>query len=260
MRNSSRWFLIIALVSVVWIHPTFAASSPAPVRLYEIAVTKFLVVDGQNRIQQGRLQATGGFTLVSENATGTGVPAALQGKPLIFTEAWFAFSSLGPDAVANFELRSGPQTIAGLIFYEVGVRDDAVLNVGKLTNLSSLAMVTTEQPMMSGLVIDEQHRRVLIRALGPSLREFGVSNPMADPYLTLYHGTTPLYFNDDWSTRPDAAEIAAVAARVGAPPLPPGSKDAVLLVELPPGVYSAHATPASGAGGVTMIEVFSVPE
>lgn len=260
MKQLFRWVPLAVLAVVGCTQPLFAAASPAPVRLYEITVTKFLVVDGQNRIQQGRLQATGGFTLVSENATATAVPASLQGKPLIFTEAWFAFSSLGPDAVANFELRSGPQTIAGLIFYEVGPREDAVLNVGRLTNLSSLAMVTTEQPMISGVVIDEQHRRVLIRALGPSLSEFGVSSPLADPYLTLYHGTMPLYFNDDWGTRPDAAEIAAVAARVGAPPLPPGSKDAVLLVELPPGIYSAHATPASGAGGVTMIEVFSVPE
>jgi hypothetical protein len=30
--------------------------------------------------------------------------------------------------------------------------------------------------------------------------------------------------------------------------------------ELPPGIYSAHAALASGAGGVAMIEVFSVPE
>jgi hypothetical protein len=260
MNSFSRWCSLFALGVAAWAQPLFAANVPAPVRLYEITVTKFLVVDGQNRIQQGRLAASGGFTLVSENATATAVPAALQGKPVIFTEAWFAFASLGPDAVANFELRSGPQTIAGLIYYEVGAREDAVLNTGKLANLSSLAMVTAEQRMISGLVIDEQHRRVLIRAVGPTLREFGVSNPVANPYLTLHHGTMPIYYNDDWGTRHDAAEIAAVAARVGAPPLPAGSKDAALLVDLPPGIYSAHATLASGAGGVAMIEVFSVPE
>lgn len=250
-----------SVAALAWCAPSLsAATSPAPVRLNEITVTKFVVIDGQSRIQQGQLLATGGFRLVSDHPTATQVPASLQGKPLIYTEAWFAFASLGPDAVSNFERSSEPQTIAGLIYYEVSVREDAVLNVGKLVNLSSRGLVSQAERMIGGFVVDEAHRRVLIRALGPSLIPAGVTNALADPYLTIFHGNLPIYFNDDWGKRLDVAEIAAVTARVGAMPLPAGSKEAVLLVELAPGVYTAHVEPESGAGGVTLLEIFSVPE
>lgn len=240
--------------------PLAAATAPSTVRLQEITVTKFVTVDGQSRVQEGQLLAAGGFRLVQEDPTATQVPASLQGKPLIYTEAWFAFASLGPDAIRNFELRSAPITIAGLVFYEVGVREDAMLAVGTLANLSSRGMVTDDERLIGGLVIDGAPRRVLIRALGPALAAVGMTNALPDPYLTLFHGTMPLYYNDDWSNRPDAAEIAQVTARVGAPPLPAGSRDAALLVELPPGVYTAHVEPESGGGGVTLLEIFSVPD
>ena len=82
---------------------------------------------------------------------------------------------------------------------------------------------------------------------------------MADPYVTLYKARMPIYYNGDWSTRPDAGEIADAAARAGAFPLAAGSKDAALLVELPPGVYSAHVEPESGAPGAVMLEIYSLP-
>lgn len=249
--------LFVALVGLA--SALSAATAPGPVRLYEITVTKFVTVDGQSRVQEGQLGANHLFRIAHDNPTATQVPASLQGKPLIYTEAWFAFDSLGPDAIANFELIGGPHTIAGLVFYEVGVRDEAVLSVGTLANLSSRGLVTADERLIGGLVIAEEHRWVLIRALGPALVPAGVPNAIADPYLTLYKGNLPIYFNGDWGTRPDAAEIIEVTARVGAPPLPAGSKDAVLLVELPPGVYTAHVQPETGEGGVALLEVFSVP-
>lgn len=239
---------------------SFAASSPAPVRLYEIAVTRFERVNGQLWVRRGLLPATGGFKLVDENVTGAPVPESVLGRTLVFNEAWFAFASLGADAVANFELRSNPLQVGTLLYYEVGVREDAQLSVGKLVNLSTRGLVTDTERMIGGFVVDEQHRWVLIRALGPALVPLGVSDAIADPFLTLYHGNMPIYYNGDWGTRPDAATIAQVAARVGASPLPAGSKDAALLVQLPPGIYTAHVQPESGAGGVALLEFYLVPE
>lgn len=239
---------------------TFAANSPAPVRLYEIAVTRFERVDGQVWVRRGLLPATDGFKLVDENVTSMPVPESALGKTLVFTEAWFAFSSLGPSAVANFELRGNALQVGTLLYYEVGVREEAQASVGKLINLSTRGMVTDSERMIGGFVVDEQHRWVLIRALGPALLPLGVDNAIADPYLTLYRGNTPYYYNGDWSTRHDAGMIAQVAARVGASPLPAGSKDAALLVELPPGIYTAHVQPESGGGGVALLEFYIVPE
>ncbi len=252
-------FASLALVAAA-AHSLHAAKLPPPVRLFEISVVKFLVVDGQPRLHEGHLLATGGFRLAQDHATQTQAPAAYQGKTLIFTEAWHAFKSLSADAVANFELLSEPISMAGLIYYEVGIREDTQLSVGKLVNLSARALVTAGEPLIAGFVIDESHRRVLVRAVGPSLIPAGVTNAMPDPYLTIYKGSMPLYFNGDWGDRHDAGEIVQVSPRVGASPLPAGSKDAALLVELPPGIYTAHVHPETGAGGVVILEVYSVPE
>ncbi len=248
--------IVLAAVAL----PLRAANLPAPVRLFEISVVKFLTVDGQSRLHEGHLLASGGFRLAHNHATNTQAPAQYQGKTLIFTEAWHAFKSLSADAVANFELRSEPISIAGLVYYEVGIREDTQLNVGKLINLSARGLVTESEPMIAGFVIDESHRRVLIRALGPALIPSGVPNALADPYLRIYKGNLSYYFNGNWSERHDAAEIVKVTPRVGASPLPEGSKDAVLLVELPPGIYTAHVQPETGSGGVAILEIYSVPE
>ncbi len=237
-----------------------AANQPAPVRLYELPVVKFITVDGAHRLQTGHLIATGGFRLESERSTATAAPVAYRDKPLIYTEAWTAFQSLSVDAVANFELRSGAITIAGLIYFEVGAREDAIYNVGKLVNLSARSLVSANEPLIAGFVIDESHRRVLIRALGPSLVAGGVANPLPDPYLTIYHGNMAYFYNDNWGERPDANEIVEASARVGASPLPANSKESVLLVELPPGIYTAHVQPAAGEGGVALVEFYVVPE
>jgi hypothetical protein len=46
---------------------------------------------------------------------------------------------------------------------------------------------------------------------------------------------------------------------VGAFPLVPGSKDAVILINLPPGAYSAVLGGAGGTTGIGMVEVYEVP-
>jgi hypothetical protein len=61
--------------------------------------------------------------------------------------------------------------------------------------------------------------------------------------------------NDDWT---DPA-IAAAAARSGTFALTAGSRDAALLVTLPPGTYTAQVSGVGGSTGVALIEVYEVP-
>jgi hypothetical protein len=68
--------------------------------------------------------------------------------------------------------------------------------------------------------------------------------------------------NDDWS---GSAALSSRFLSVGAFPLQAGSRDAVLLVTLPPGSYTAQvaASPNTPAGvsrtGVGLVEVYEVP-
>ena len=58
--------------------------------------------------------------------------------------------------------------------------------------------------------------------------------------------------------RPRVADVAAQLA-VGAFPLPAGSKDAVLLLTLAPGAYTAQVTGVGAGEGVALVEIYQAP-
>jgi hypothetical protein len=102
--------------------------------------------------------------------------------------------------------------------------------------------------------------QVLIRAVGPTLAQFGVTGALAQPVLTLANGTGGLIAsNTSWSTSSSSAQIAAAAASIGAFALPTANADSALLISLPPGVYTASVAGAGGASGISLVEIYEVP-
>jgi hypothetical protein len=85
---------------------------------------------------------------------------------------------------------------------------------------------------------------------------------LPDPLLTVFDGSgRSLADNDDWSgfeyfSSPEASMAAAVQA--GAFALVRGSKDAVVLAYLPPGVYTFVVTGKGTATGISLIEVYDL--
>ena len=96
--------------------------------------------------------------------------------------------------------------------------------------------------------------RLLIRAVGPTLGNFGVGDVLVDPTITLYSGSTVLATNDNWSVA-DAATMTAV----GAFALPAGSKDAVIVATLPAGAYTAVVSGVGNSTGTALVELYVVP-
>ena len=128
----------------------------------------------------------------------------------------------------------------------------------RLVNLSTRGDAGTgNNALIAGLVISgTQPRRVLLRAIGPSLTAFGVPGVLRDPVLTLYRDSVALATNDDWEISRSGAALAATAQRVGAFPLQAASLDAALLLTLAPGAYTAVITSADGGTGVALVEVY----
>ena len=132
----------------------------------------------------------------------------------------------------------------------------------RFVNFSARAPVGVGQGVLiAGFVIDgSAERTVLIRAVGPTLASYGVGGVLADPVLELtqaVNGTTvSIATNDNWG---GDAQLTAVANAVGAFSLSAASKDAVLLVTLPPGVYSAKVSGVGATTGVALIEIYEVP-
>src|SRR5690606_22654756 len=101
-------------------------------------------------------------------------------------------------------------------------------------------------------------RTLLIRAIGPTLgTAFQVDGVLANPKLELYRSgnDTPIAENDDW----DSATATPIFRSVGAFELPDGSLDAVLVVSLPPGGYTANVSGVNDGTGVALVELYEVP-
>jgi len=105
-------------------------------------------------------------------------------------------------------------------------------------------------------------KRVLLRNVGPTLSTFGVSGVLADPQLTLkrYNTATAAYVdvasNDNWGTTTALSTLTNMTASLGAFALANNSGDAVLLVDLGPGQYSASAGGANNGTGVALLELY----
>jgi len=128
------------------------------------------------------------------------------------------------------------------------------VNKATLTNISTRGWIGGGKNMISGTVVDGDAKRLLIRAVGPALSDYGVSTAHPNPRITLVEGQEELASNDDWA----GSDIADIAAYVGAFPLSAGSKDACLLVTVAGGVYTIIAE-GDGDLGEVLVEVYEVP-
>lgn len=150
----------------------------------------------------------------------------------------------------------GGSGIALLEVYEASASETVVL-----VNGSTRAHVGTgESVLIPGFVIGGSgNLRLIIRAVGPTLADFGVTEALVDPTMTLFRGATPIATNDNWSEAGNAAEITATARTVGAFALPGGSRDAVILTSLPPGAYTVVISGVGATSGTVLVELYAVP-
>ena len=191
----------------------------AAVRAASIAQGAFALPEGSRDAAMLVTLAPGSYTV---QVAGTGTGAAAQGVAL----------------VEVYEADAAPST---------------------LVNLSCRARVGTGADILiAGFVVDgTERRRLLIRAVGPTLGTLGVTGTLADPKLEIIPSgaTTPIASNDNWD-----ASLAPVMASVGAFALTPGSRDAALVVTLGPGSYTAQVSGVgTGAQGVAIVEVYDLP-
>jgi hypothetical protein len=140
----------------------------------------------------------------------------------------------------------------------------------KVMNVATRGVVGAGQAqLIAGFVVSgNMPKKVLIRGVGPALSSvLSLSGVLADPSLRLVRTDsvgnvvreTVVRENDNWESGNDSALITDATARVGAFPLPAGSRDAVILINLPPGTYGAQVTGPGSATGVALVEIYEVP-
>jgi hypothetical protein len=130
----------------------------------------------------------------------------------------------------------------------------------RLINVSARTDISPTNALIAGFVVTGAGTKtVLVRGVGPALAQFGVANALADPQLVLVRNGDVIASNDNWFDAPNSVAIANAAAQVGAFALPTTSRDAALLLSLPPGNYTAQLGAADGSSGNVLVEVYEVP-
>ena len=124
----------------------------------------------------------------------------------------------------------------------------------RLINVSTRGRVETgANIMIGGFVIGgTAPKKVLVRAIGPSLASSGVPNVLADPVLYLFQGPNSIASNDNWQSG-SAANTAAIQATGFAPGDP---RESAILITLQPGAYTAQVLGAGGSSGAALVEVY----
>ena len=168
-------------------------------------------------------------------------------------------AAFAPTVARNHTARitASDPTAQGIVLAEV-YDTDALSAPERLVALSTLGFVAPgERSLVSGFTIAGQApKQLLIRAVGPGLAPFGIGG-LADPQI-LVHASgleAPVAKNDDWD---GSSEAAAVFAATGAFALAAGSKDAALVVALPPGSYTVTVAGAGGTPGTALAEIYDL--
>jgi hypothetical protein len=128
---------------------------------------------------------------------------------------------------------------------------------GELGNLSVRSQVQTgDNVLIDGVIIQKTTpKRVLFRALGPSVKVNGETVPgaLADPTIEVFDGNGNLLrANDDWRMAINMLEIQATGLA------PPDDKESAVLLLLSPGSYTSVVKGAGGSTGISLSEVYKL--
>lgn len=112
---------------------------------------------------------------------------------------------------------------------------------------------TGDSVLIVGFIITgTESKKVIVRALGPSLATFGVSGVLSDPTVELHDHTGAIVAtNDNWrDTQQD--QIAATNLA------PNDDHESAIVATLAPGAYTAIARGAANTTGVVLLEIYDL--
>jgi hypothetical protein len=188
----------------------------------------------------GPLAANGGPTRT--HALQAGSPAIDSGDPAAPPADQRGYGRVGVPDVGAFEF-GGVATI--------------------LSNISTRGFVQTGDNVMIGgfIVQGTEPKRVIVRAIGPELTQYGVPNALANPTLELHNRTGALIAsNDNWRTTIIGGIITSDQVRdiLRSGYAPGDGRESAIIAELPPGNYTAIVRGVNNSTGVALAEVYDL--
>ncbi len=130
-----------------------------------------------------------------------------------------------------------------------------VAGQGRLGNISTRLNVGVNDDVLIGgfIVRGPVPKRMILRAIGPSLTGAGVIGAMADPTLELHDSTgATIATNDNWQTGGQASEISASGFA------PRNPLESAILATLQPGSYTAIVRGVNNTTGIALVEGYEL--
>jgi len=137
------------------------------------------------------------------------------------------------------------------------------LQPGALTNVVNVStrgwVDAGEGVLIVGFIVQGgEPRSVVVRGLGPSLARYGISEPLSNPRIEVFRGSTKIAENDNWQD----GNLQPKAQIPENPPLdwiyPTDPADSAIKLLLPPGAYTVHLSGVGGATGIGLADVFDL--
>ena len=124
-----------------------------------------------------------------------------------------------------------------------------------VANVSTRGFVNTGDDVLIGgfIVGPGSSGKVVVRALGPSLNNAGISTALVDPLLEVHDSNGALMkMNDSWQANANANEIQSAGLAPG------NANEAAILSPLTPGQYTAIVRGPGSSTGVALVEAYNL--
>ncbi len=123
-----------------------------------------------------------------------------------------------------------------------------------LANTSARGFVASgDDALIAGFIVGNGGSdTVVVRAIGPSLADVGVANPLADPTLDLYDANGAVIRSDDNWRETQESLIASTSLA------PTNDLESAIIRSLEPGNYTAVVRSVDGGTGVALVEVYNL--
>lgn len=210
------------------------------------ASVSFATQDGSATLADNDYQSSAGTLTFAPTDTAKTITVLVNGDTIYEPDETFTVH-LSNATDATITAADGTGTI---------INDDPSMPPpAQLLNISTRAQVLTGDRVLIGgfIITGSGAKKVLIRAIGPSLTRNGIAGALADPTLELRDSTGALITsNDNWKDSPDATAIKAT----GIPPT--NTFESAILRDLSPGSYTAIVAGKNGGTGIGLVEIYDV--
>ena len=136
--------------------------------------------------------------------------------------------------------------------YDLGTASLDTTSNASLVNLSTRGLVQNgDNVLIGGFIVSGQPTKLILRGIGPSLSDSGISGALQDPTLDLVDGYgTVVNTDDNWRTGGQEQEILDT----GIPPK--DDRESAVVATLNPGGYTAIVRGAGGTTGIGLVELY----